>query len=175
MAYNFFIDRYGQTFEGRYGGIRKAVISAATSGINNVSTSVAVLGDFTTAPVPQEAYNSLIRLLAFKLAYHGVNPQGSSSITIGSNTSSKWAEGSVWKDEMFREKLNKSYPGYVEMFDASAPAPRSSSRRSRCSSTSPPNGRRRCRRWWPRKCRSTKGLDKLAESINGQLKEAGLG
>ncbi|TGV77330.1 ABC transporter substrate-binding protein, partial [Mesorhizobium sp. M2D.F.Ca.ET.145.01.1.1] len=28
---------------------------------------------------------------------------------------------SVWKDEMFREKLNKSYPGYVEMFDASAP------------------------------------------------------
>ncbi|TGS51903.1 ABC transporter substrate-binding protein, partial [Mesorhizobium sp. M1D.F.Ca.ET.183.01.1.1] len=27
----------------------------------------------------------------------------------------------VWKDEMFREKLNKSYPGYVEMFDASAP------------------------------------------------------
>ncbi len=30
-------------------------------------------------------------------------------------------------------------------------------RRSRCSSTSRPNGRRRCSRWWRRNCRSTKG------------------
>ncbi|MGN6307447.1 MAG: ABC transporter substrate-binding protein, partial [Mesorhizobium sp.] len=27
----------------------------------------------------------------------------------------------VWKEEAFREKLNKSYSGFVEMFDASAP------------------------------------------------------
>ena len=35
-------------------------------------------------------------------------------------------------------------------------APRSTSPRSRCSSTSPPNGPRRCSRWCPRNSRSTK-------------------
>ena len=54
-------------------------------------------------------------------------------------------------------------------------ARRSTSRPSRCSSTSPPSGRRRCRRWWPRKCRSMKGLDKLPPDIDKQLKDAGLG
>ncbi len=47
--------------------------------------------------------------------------------------------------------------------------------RSRCSSTSPPNGRRRCRRWWPRKCRSTKASTSWPRASIGQLKEAGLG
>ena len=37
-----------------------------------------------------------------------------------------------------------------------AAARRSTSRRSRCSSTSPPSGRPPCRRWWPRRSRSTR-------------------
>ena len=31
------------------------------------------------------------------------------------------ARASVWSDGAFRDKLSKSYPGYVEMHDASAP------------------------------------------------------
>ena len=57
----------------------------------------------------------------------------------------------------FREPpIDKSYTGYLAQYDASAPGSKSTSRRSRCSSTSRPSGRRRCRRWSPRKCRSTK-------------------
>ena len=36
-----------------------------------------------------------MRLLAFKLAYHGIDPQGTSSVTVGSNTTAKWPEGTV--------------------------------------------------------------------------------
>ena len=58
IAYNFFVDRFGQVFEGRYGGIRRAVIGGHASGFNSVSTGVAVIGDFSTAAVPPAAYNA---------------------------------------------------------------------------------------------------------------------
>jgi putative cell wall-binding protein len=95
IAYNFFVDRHGQVFEGRYGGIRRAVIGGHTSGFNSVSTGVAVIGDFRTDAVPQAAYNSLVEILAFKLGYHGVDPKGRSTVTVGSNSSAKWPEGTV--------------------------------------------------------------------------------
>jgi putative cell wall-binding protein len=93
IAYNFFVDRFGRVFEGRFGGIRRPVIGGHTSGFNMVSTGVAAIGDFQTAPVPAAMYNALVEVLAFKLAYHGVDPTGSSTVTVGSNTSAKWAEG----------------------------------------------------------------------------------
>jgi putative cell wall-binding protein len=95
VAYNFFVDRFGTIFEGRYGGIRRGVIGAATSGVNSVSTSVAVIGTFTDQAPSTDAYNSLVQILAWKLALHGVNPNGSSSVTIGDNSSSKWAAGTT--------------------------------------------------------------------------------
>ncbi|TGS65862.1 extracellular solute-binding protein [Mesorhizobium sp. M3A.F.Ca.ET.174.01.1.1] len=81
----------------------------------------------------------------------------------------------VWKDEMFREKLNKSYPGYVEMFDASAPG-------ASIKFTAQPLFFDLTTEWAAtlqkmvaKEVPVDEGLDKLAESINGQLKEAGLG
>lgn len=93
VAYNFFVDRFGTIFEGRYGGPARAVIGGHTSGFNSVSTGVAVIGDFQSAQVPQAAYDSLVKLLAWKLAFHGVDPMGQSNVTVGSNTSAKWPEG----------------------------------------------------------------------------------
>ncbi len=93
IAYNFFVDRFGQVFEGRFGGIRRPVIGGHTSGFNTVSTGVALVGDFSAFDVPAPAYSSLVDVLAFKLGYHGVDPTGSSTVTVGSNTSAKWAEG----------------------------------------------------------------------------------
>ncbi len=93
IAYNFFVDRFGQVFEGRFGGTRRPVIGGHTSGFNTVSTGVALLGDFSAFDVPAPAYTSLVEVLAFKLGYHGVDPTGSSTVTVGSNTSAKWAEG----------------------------------------------------------------------------------
>jgi putative cell wall-binding protein len=118
VAYNFFVDRFGQIFEGRYGGIRRAVISAATEGVNYLSTSVAVIGTFTDTAPSSAAYSSLVQILAWKLALHGVNPQGSSPIRIDANTTSHWPEGTTVtlpNIEGHRDSNNTDCPGqYLE-------------------------------------------------------------
>jgi hypothetical protein len=74
IGYNFLVDRFGTVFEGRYGGVTRAVVGAHAQGFNTESTGVALLGTFSTDPVPSAAYNSLRGLLAWKLALHGVDP-----------------------------------------------------------------------------------------------------
>ena len=76
IGYNFLVDRFGQVFEGRAGGITRAVVGAHASGFNQRSVGVAAIGTFTTAPVPEALYAGVKSLLAWKLAYHGIDPQG---------------------------------------------------------------------------------------------------
>jgi hypothetical protein len=49
VGYNFLVDRYGRVFEGRYGGVTRAVLGAHSGGFNTDTTGVALLGTFTTA------------------------------------------------------------------------------------------------------------------------------
>ena len=42
LGYNFLVDKYGQVFEGRAGGIDAPVIGAQAQGYNSVSTGIAV-------------------------------------------------------------------------------------------------------------------------------------
>ncbi|MFN2608165.1 MAG: N-acetylmuramoyl-L-alanine amidase [Acidimicrobiales bacterium] len=76
IGYNLLVDRYGQVYEGRYGGVTRPVIGAHAAGFNTGSTGVALIGTFQTDAVPQAMYTALRGLLDWKLAYHGVNPLG---------------------------------------------------------------------------------------------------
>jgi hypothetical protein len=76
VGYNFLVDRYGQVFEGRAGGIDRAVVGAQAQGYNSVSTGVASIGEFSTEGQTPEGLGALSRLLAWKLGVHGVPAQG---------------------------------------------------------------------------------------------------
>ena len=45
IGYNFLVDRFGRLWEGRYGGIDKAVIGSHTGGFNRNSFAVSMIGD----------------------------------------------------------------------------------------------------------------------------------
>lgn len=82
---------------------------------------------------------------------------------------------SVWADEVFREKLNSSYPGYVEMHDISAPG-------ASIKFTPQPLFFDLTTEWASmlqqmvaNEVPVDEGLDQLAESVNRQLEDAGLG
>ncbi|MEY2460716.1 MAG: hypothetical protein QOG30_2546, partial [Acidimicrobiaceae bacterium] len=82
IGYNFLIDRFGQVFEGRYGGINQAVIGGHAGGFNGRSTGVSLIGDFTSTSVPAATYQSLRALLDWKLALHHIDPLGTVQRTV---------------------------------------------------------------------------------------------
>jgi hypothetical protein len=82
IGYNFVIDAFGRIFEARAGGIDEPVVGAQAGGYNLVSTGVAVLGSFSSRPISAASRRALQRLLAWKLALHGVPAQGRVTVHV---------------------------------------------------------------------------------------------
>jgi len=82
IAYNFIIDAFGRIWEARAGGIDEPVIGAHAGGYNDESTGVAVLGTFMSEVPPPAAIRSLERLLAWKLALHGIPSLGKVTVVV---------------------------------------------------------------------------------------------
>jgi N-acetylmuramoyl-L-alanine amidase len=97
IGYNFLIDRFGQIFEGRYGGINQPVIGGHAGGFNANSTGVALIGDFTSTPVPAPMYQSLRQFLAWKLALHHIDPLGTVNHTVATSdcNCTNWPPGTT--------------------------------------------------------------------------------
>lgn len=77
IAYNFLVDRFGNIWEGRSGGIDEPVIGGHAKGFNTWTAGVAVLGNHHTAGAPTAAsVASVEALAAWKLSFHGVDPLG---------------------------------------------------------------------------------------------------
>jgi len=76
IAYNFLIDRYGEIWEGRAGGIDQAARGAHSHTFNPIATGVCIMGNYQEQPVPPVAIDSLVALLAWKLTLHGTAADG---------------------------------------------------------------------------------------------------
>jgi flagellar hook assembly protein FlgD len=85
IGYNFLVDKYGQVFEGRAGGITRNVVGAHAEGFNTGSTGVAVLGNYDSQRISAAARAALVKLLAWRLDVAHVNPLGKLTWTSGGN------------------------------------------------------------------------------------------
>ncbi|MBO8189392.1 N-acetylmuramoyl-L-alanine amidase [Streptomyces spirodelae] len=83
IGYNFLIDKCGTIYEGRSGGVAKAVRGAHTYGFNTNTTGIAVLGSFNKTKPPQRAVDAIARLTAWKLGLSGVDPAGKTWLKSG--------------------------------------------------------------------------------------------
>ena len=88
IAYNFLIDRYGTTFEGRAGGMEEPVISGATQGVNTGSVSVALMGSYSHTSPTRPEFAALKEFLAWRLDVAHVPPDAKTTMTSfgGDNT-----------------------------------------------------------------------------------------
>ena len=74
IGYNFLVDKYGQVFEGRYGGIARPVVGAHAQGFNSGSVGVAVIGDYGSTSISPAARAALVSLIAWRLDLAHVDP-----------------------------------------------------------------------------------------------------
>jgi N-acetylmuramoyl-L-alanine amidase/FlgD Ig-like domain len=85
IGYNFLVDRFGQVFEGRAGGIDRNVIGAQAQGFNSGSVGVALIGNYQSASVPTASERALAALLAWRLDVAHVDPLGTVTWISGGN------------------------------------------------------------------------------------------
>ncbi|MGA6160545.1 N-acetylmuramoyl-L-alanine amidase [Stenotrophomonas sp. NPDC087984] len=82
-GYNFTIDKCGKIYEGRSGGVAKAVRGAHTLGFNTNSMGVAVLGTFSSKKPSAKAVKAIAKLTAWKLGLFKRNPRGTAHLVSG--------------------------------------------------------------------------------------------
>lgn len=83
LGYNFLVDKCGNIYEGRAGGVSKPVLGAHTLGFNSNSMGIAVLGTYSSKKPSSAALKAIARLTAWKVGLYGVNPRGKTYLKSG--------------------------------------------------------------------------------------------
>ncbi|MEU1050977.1 N-acetylmuramoyl-L-alanine amidase [Streptomyces sp. NPDC005876] len=84
IGYNFLVDRCGQIFEGRSGGMDLPVTGAHDVGFNTNTVGISYLGNFESARPSRAALDAIARIVAWKFGMYGIDPTGKVTLTSGS-------------------------------------------------------------------------------------------
>lgn len=95
VAYNFFIDHNGVTWEGRAGSIAGPIEASATGGSQGFAQLVCLLGDFTEVLPTPAALSSLNQVLAWLADRYEIAVGPTEATSFVSRGSNRWPEGSV--------------------------------------------------------------------------------
>jgi uncharacterized protein with LGFP repeats len=95
IGYNFAVDKCGNIYEGRAGGVAKPVLGAHTRGFNTNSMGIAVLGTYSSTTPPKAAVDAIAKLTAWKLGLFGANPKSTTYLTSGGGN--RYAKGTKAK------------------------------------------------------------------------------
>jgi hypothetical protein len=85
IGYNFLVDKYGQIYEGRYGGAERNVVGAHAEGFNTGSTGVAVIGNYDPASLPLAVRAAIVQLVSWRLDVAHLDPLTTFSWLSGGN------------------------------------------------------------------------------------------
>ena len=93
IGYNFLVDRFGRTWEGRYGGTTRPVIGAHTGGFNTNSFAAAMIGTYASVQAPAASIAALTRLFAWKLGRAFADPTSTATLTSAGGPNTPYAAG----------------------------------------------------------------------------------
>jgi uncharacterized protein with LGFP repeats len=93
IGYNVLVDKYGQIFEGRYGGLYRPVWGAHAGGFNQYTFGVSMLGTFTDVAPTAALIDSVSQIVAWKLAGSYRDPNGQVTLISAGGGTSKYPAG----------------------------------------------------------------------------------
>jgi hypothetical protein len=114
VGYNFLVDKYGTLFEGRFGGVDRAVIGAHTGGFNTSTVGVSMIGNHDLV-VPSEAtLDTVRRVFAWKLGHYGLDPTAMTTYVSAGGSATFHPKGAAVTVPVIsghRDYSRKSCPG----------------------------------------------------------------
>ncbi|MFF1766047.1 FG-GAP-like repeat-containing protein [Streptomyces sp. NPDC058249] len=84
IGYNFVVDKCGQIFEGRSGGMDLPVIGAHDIGFNTNTVGISYIGNYETAKPSRAGLEAISRIVAWKFGMYGVDPNAKVTLVSGS-------------------------------------------------------------------------------------------
>ena len=95
LGYNFVVDKFGNAYEGRAGGVEKPVLGSHAGGFNTNTFGVAMLGDFSTYSPPAAMRRAVADVVAWKLSLYDRDPWGSTTLTSSGGGTARWPAGTT--------------------------------------------------------------------------------
>jgi uncharacterized protein with LGFP repeats len=95
IGYNALVDKYGQIFEGRAGGLDRPVQGAHAGGFNENTVGVAMMGDFETVAPSDAAIDATGRFLGWRLKLAGLDPKGQTTMYSEGTDFTPFAQGAA--------------------------------------------------------------------------------
>ncbi|MBI8990157.1 N-acetylmuramoyl-L-alanine amidase [Corynebacterium meridianum] len=77
IGYQSLVDKYGRIYEGRYGGMNRAVQGAHAGGFNENTWAISMIGDYSTVTPSPETLASVGELAGWRAKVAGFDPLGS--------------------------------------------------------------------------------------------------
>lgn len=93
IGYNGVVDRFGNLYEGRGGGLGRAVVGAHAEGFNNQTSGVASLGTHTKETLSKAAMTTMADLIAWKLVKHNKTASGRTTLVSGGGSANRYDAG----------------------------------------------------------------------------------
>jgi uncharacterized protein with LGFP repeats len=97
VGYNALVDQYGQIFEGRYGGLDRAVQGAHAGGFNENTVGVALMGNYETEDPSNESINAIGKFIGWRTKLAGIDPEG---------TTTMYSEGTEFTPYAYNEAVD---------------------------------------------------------------------
>ncbi|HEU4361321.1 MAG TPA: N-acetylmuramoyl-L-alanine amidase, partial [Mycobacterium sp.] len=95
IGYNALVDKYGQVFEGRAGGIANPVQGTHAGGFNRDTWGVSMIGTFDHAPPPPIQVHAVGRLLGWRLGLDRDDPHGNVQLASAGGSATFVAPGAM--------------------------------------------------------------------------------
>ncbi|KAA1420386.1 hypothetical protein FE697_015575 [Mumia zhuanghuii] len=87
IGYNVVVDKWGQAWEGRWGGLTRNVVGAHALNNNSTTFGISVLGNFESAAASSAVVETVSRVIAWNFSLNHVVPTGTRTFTT--NTGKK--------------------------------------------------------------------------------------
>jgi uncharacterized protein with LGFP repeats len=93
IGYNALVDRFGNLYEGRAGGLGRAIVGAQAEGVNSQTTGIASIGDNREFRASPKERKSIADYLAWKFGIAGIPAEGRTTLTSAGGATQRTPAG----------------------------------------------------------------------------------